>query len=91
MKGETVNSWPNINRARLIRRMLVLGVVTLAFAILYVVLALAGVGGSGGGIGWLPVVFFGGLGLLELLGAWVLRRDLAKESAAPSTEAAQRS
>ena len=47
MKGETVNSWPNINRARLIRRMLVLGVVTLAFAILYVVLALAGVGGSG--------------------------------------------
>ena len=41
-----VSSWPNIDRARLIRRTLVLGVVTLAFAILYVVLALVGVGGS---------------------------------------------
>ena len=77
-----MNSWPHIDRVRLIRRMFVLGVITLAFAILYIVLALAGVGGSGGRLDWFPLVFFGGLGLLELFGAWALRRDQAKEAAA---------
>ncbi len=48
-----------------------------------------GAGGSAGRLDWFPVVFFGGLGLLELLGAWVLRRDQAKEEAASG--AAQRS
>jgi type VI protein secretion system component VasK len=86
-----VNSWPDINRPRLIRRMLVLGVVTLAFAILYIVLALADVGGSGGRLDWVWLVLVGGLGVLELLGAWVLRRDQAKAAAVASSEAAQRS
>ena len=86
-----MHSWPNIDRARLMRRMLALGVVTLAFAILYIVLALAGVGGSGGRVDWVWPVLVGGLGLLELLGAWVMRRDLAKDQAAASRKAAQRS
>ena len=86
-----MNSWPDINRPRLIRRMLVLGVVTLAFAILYIVLALADVGGSEGRLDWVWLVLVGGLGVLELLGAWVLRRDQAKEAAVASSEAAQRS
>ena len=86
-----MNGWPNIDRARLIRRTTVLGVVTLAFAILYVVLSLAGVGGSDGHFSRFPVVLFGGLGLLELVGAWVLRRAHAKEAAtaASSGEAQQ--
>ena len=86
-----MNSWPNINRPRLIRRMLVLGVVTLAFAILYIVLALAGALGTGGRLDWVWPVLVGSVGLLELLGAWVMRRDQAKEAAVASREAAQRS
>ena len=86
-----VSGWPNIDRARLIRRTLVLGVVTLAFAILYVVLALVGVGGSEGHLDWFPLVFFGGLGTLELLGVWILRRDQAKVDAAASRGEAQQS
>ena len=75
-----MNGWPNLDRVRLTRRMSVLGVVTLVFAILYVVLALAGVGGSEGRVEWLWPVLFGALGLLELLGAWVMRRGAAQRS-----------
>ena len=57
-----VNGWPNIDRARMIRRTFVLGVVTLAVAILYVALALAGAGGSDGRLDWLPVVFLAASG-----------------------------
>lgn len=77
-----MNGWPNINRPRLIRRTVVLGVVTLAIGILVFVLSFLGLGGSLGRLEWFALVMFGGLGLLELLGAWTMRRDQAREDAA---------
>ena len=76
-----MNGWPNINRARLIRRTLVLGFVTLAVGILIFVLSFLGLGGSPGHLEWFALLLFGGLGLLELLYAWTMRRDQAKADA----------
>ena len=81
-RGATMNGWPNISRARVIRYNLVFGSLCVAFAILVIVLSLAGVGGSGDPFPWITVVLFGALGLLAFLGVWAARRDQAREDAA---------
>ena len=85
-----MNSWPNITRARVIRYSLVFGLVCLASVTLYVVLWLAGVGGSEDRFDRVWVVMFGGIGLLALLGVWAMRRDQAKADAAGDQASHQR-
>jgi lipopolysaccharide export LptBFGC system permease protein LptF len=67
-----MSDWPNIKRARAIRYNLVFGLTCLAFAALYVLLALAGVAGIGV-LDFFPLAF-GSLGILALIGVWALRR-----------------
>lgn len=85
-----MNGWPSITRARVIRYNVVFGLVCLAFVSVYVVLSLAGVGGSPDDLDWVTVVVFGGLGVLALLGAWLMRREQARADAAANRTSFQR-
>jgi hypothetical protein len=77
-----MNGWPSISRARVIRYNLIFGLLCLAFVAVYVVLSLAGVGGSPDDLHWVTVAVFGGLGILALIGVWAMHRDQANEDAA---------
>ena len=77
-----MNGWPYIGRARVIRSSLIFALLCLAFVGLYVVLALTHVSGAPDRFDWIPVVLWGGLGLLALLGVWAARRDQAREDVA---------
>jgi threonine/homoserine/homoserine lactone efflux protein len=74
--------WPYVTRRAAIRRALIFAIACFACAGVYVVLALAGVGGSLGDVSWFIPVAFLGLGCLALIGAWSARRDQAREDRA---------
>ncbi len=74
-----MNGWPYISRARVIRFNLAFGLLCLALAIL--VFIVSRVGGSQDQLDGFTI-WFGGLGILALLGVWAMRRDQAREAAA---------
>jgi hypothetical protein len=74
-----MSGWPNVKRSTAIRFNLVAAGGCFLSVILYAFLALTGAFGPEDHPSWLWPVMVGGLGVLQLLSVWAMRRDQARE------------